>query len=74
MCDNRSMKGKEFIARARKYAKDNGLSIRVDRRHGKGSHVRLYLGNCRTTVQQNDIPKGTLSAMFRQLGIKKEDF
>ena len=74
MCDNISMESKEFIKRAKQYAKAKDLSFRIEKRKGKGSHIRLYLGARRTTVQKGNIPRGTLGAMFRQLDIKKEDF
>ena len=68
------MKGKEFIKRARKYAKDNGLDCHFDSGRGKGSHGMLYIGGRRASVKRSEIGRGLLNAMLKQLNIKKEDF
>jgi mRNA interferase HicA len=68
------MKGKEFIKRAKKYAKANGLDSYFDPSHGKGSHGMLYIGDRRASVKRSEIGRGLLNAMLKQLNIKKEDF
>jgi len=51
------------------------VPCRVDRKRGKGSQVTLYFGNRRTVARSpRDEPKtGTLHAMLRQLGLRRED-
>ena len=68
------MKGKEFIKKAKKYAKANGLDSHFDPGHGKGSHGMLYIGDRRASVKRSEIGRGLLNAMLKQLNIKKEDF
>ena len=53
------MKGSEFISRALKLAKHQGIVARVDKKRGKGSHVTLDYGNNRTVVRN---PKDELTA------------
>ena len=64
----------EFIRRARRYARRNGLDFDYDPAGGKGSHGALTLGDRRTIVPYGEIRRGTLSAMLRQLGIDPQEF
>ena len=68
------MDGTEFIRRAKRYARKRGLKYLYDPRHGKGSHGRLHLGKCITTVPRKEIGKGLLAAMLKDLNIDKEKF
>jgi len=65
------MTGKEFIKKVQNLAKIRGLKNRVDQKRGKGSHVTLYYGNKFTIVRnpKDELKKGTLSAMLKQLGL-----
>jgi mRNA interferase HicA len=69
-----AVNGKEFIRRARKWAKANGLPISVDAARGKGGHQLLKVGDFRTTVKTGEIGEGLLNAMLGQLGIPKKGF
>jgi len=73
-CDIVSVNGREFIRRARRYAKKTGQECRFEAGHGKGSHGRLYVGKSFTTVKRNEIDPALLGAMLKQLKIRKEDF
>ena len=68
------MTGKEFIKRARRYAKLTRKTYRFNPRLGKGSHGMLYIGARRTTVKQGELATGTFRNMLKQLDIAKEDF
>ncbi|HVM79514.1 MAG TPA: type II toxin-antitoxin system HicA family toxin [Stellaceae bacterium] len=70
------MNGAEFIRRLEALAKRTGTTVRLDKRHGKGSHATLYYGARKTTVKdrKKEIGPALLSAMLRQLGLSKEDF
>lgn len=68
------MDGQQFIRRARKWARANGLSERVDASRGKGGHVTQYVGEAFTVVKTGEIKAGLLHAMLKQLGIPKEEF
>lgn len=68
------MSGKDFIARAAKWARKRGLDWSVVPSRGKGSHKTLYVGERRTIVATGEIPPGTLRNMLKQLGIPKEEF
>lgn len=67
------MTGNEFIRRVRKLGRKQGIPVAVHANRGKGSHVTLYFGNAFTVVRnpKDELKKGTLAAMCRQLGIDK---
>ena len=67
------MNGREFVRRARRYARRNGLSFDFDPTRGKGSHGKLSIGDRSTIVQHGEIPPGTFTAMLRQLEINREE-
>ena len=68
------VKGHEFVARARKYAKANHLEFSFNTRRGKGSHAVLKIGIRMTIVASGEIKKGTFHSMLKQLGICKGEF
>ena len=68
------MNGREFVRRARRYARKNRLDFILDTESGKGSHVKLTVSNRSTIVQHGEIPPGTLFYMLRQLGIRYREF
>ena len=68
------MNGREFIRRARTYARKTGQAFRSDPTHGKGSHGRLYVGSRFTTVQRGELSRAMLAAMLRQLDIDRREF
>ena len=67
------MNGREFVRRARRYARRNRLSFDFDPTRGKGSHGKLTIGDRSTIVQHGEIPQGTLAAMLRQLEINRQE-
>lgn len=70
-----AVKGSEFIRKVHNLAKTRALHSRVDEKRGKGSHVTLYLGNRMTIVRnpRDELKTGTLHAMCKQLGIRKDE-
>lgn len=68
------MNGREFIRRARRYARRTRQDFHIDTRHGKGSHVTLSLGNRETTVPYHEIGIGLLNSMLRDLNINRREF
>ncbi len=69
------MRGNEFIRKVQGLAKARGFMCRVDEKRGKGSHVTLYFGD-RLTILRNpkdELKTGTLHAMCKQLGIRRDD-
>jgi len=69
------MRGSEFIRRVQALARRRGLASRVDEKRGKGSHVTLYFGDYLTVVRnpRDELKTGTLHAMCKQPGIRKDD-
>lgn len=67
--------GRVFIERVSEVARSRGVSVRIDSKRGKGSHVTLYYGSRKTTVKdrRKEIPAGLLAAMIRQLGLNRSD-
>ena len=68
------MTSREFIGRAREYARRTGQSFHFDPAQGKGSHSRVYIGPRFTTVRRGELGKGVLAAMLRQLNIDRRGF
>jgi predicted RNA binding protein YcfA (HicA-like mRNA interferase family) len=75
--DTESVKGSEFLRKARSVARSKKLTCKWVPSHGKGSHGTLYVGpRAKTTVQdlKREIPTGTLRAMIEQLELEAKDF
>lgn len=68
------MNGREFLRRARRYAKRTGQPVRFVPGRGKGSHGRLWVGKRFTWVPRSELGPGLLRAMPNQLQIAKEEF
>lgn len=68
------MNDREFLRRARRYARRHRLSFRFDPERGKGSHGMAYLGGRQATVPQGEINRFTLMVVLRQLGINRREF
>ena len=73
-CENHNMDGKEFVKRARRYAKKSGMVFHYDSRRGKGSHGLLFVGERRTVVARGELTKAAFHRMLKQLKIEREDF
>ena len=72
----RGVKGREFIARVFELGRQRGVSVRIDAKRGKGSHITLYYGTRKTIGKdrRKEIGAGLLSSMIRQLGLERADF
>ena len=69
------MKGSEFIRAVEKLGKKQNKPVEFVATRGKGSHGTLYFGKELTTVRnpKDELKKGTLCGMLRQLGLKLND-
>ncbi len=68
------MDGREFVRRARRYARRNKVDFRFDPIKGKGSHSEVRIGVRRTIVKRGEIRQGLLAAMLKQLEIDPREF
>lgn len=68
------MNGREFVRRARRYARRNDLEWRFYPAWGKGSHGRFFIGERFTTVQHGEISSGLLHNMLKDLDIDRRRF
>ncbi len=68
------MNGREFLRRARRYARENGLEFSFNPTRGKGSHGKVYIGDLSTTVQHGEIKPGTFADMLKDLRIDRREF
>lgn len=70
------MTGRQFIARARRWAHARNLQVRFVASEGPGSHGTIYVGERKTTVKdrKKEIGKGLLAKMLGDLKIEKNDF
>ncbi len=69
------MKGAEVVKKIGALGRRRNVPVRFDARRGKGSHGSLYFGARRTTIKdrKQEIGRGLLADMLRQLGIRKDD-
>jgi mRNA interferase HicA len=69
------MTGAELHRKIQKLGRTRGVAVRLDRRHGKGSHATLHYGNRKTTIKdlKKEIGAGLLGAMLGQLGLSRRD-
>ena len=71
-----NVKGREFVDRVFELGAERSVSVRLDTKRGKGSHVTLYYGTRKTVVKdrRKELAPGLLSAMIRQLDLNRSDF
>jgi mRNA interferase HicA len=69
------MTGNEFLRRITRLGRARGITVRFDRRHGKGSHGTLHYGSHKTTLKdlRTEIGTGLLHDMLAQLGLSRHD-
>jgi len=70
------MKGSEFLRRIQELGREKGIPVSFVPHRGKGSHGTLYFGERRTILRnpKDELKKGTLHAMLKQLGIDWKEF
>jgi len=63
------------VRRVRKLGRRRGVAVTFRKERGKGSHGTLYFGSRLTVVRnlKDELKKGTLHAMLKQLGLTLED-
>jgi mRNA interferase HicA len=59
----------------RNAGKGEGITVRLDKKRGKGSHQTLYFGQRKTIIRnpKDELKTGTYHAMLKQLGISEKD-
>jgi mRNA interferase HicA len=69
------VKGAEFIRRVEKLGRARRIKVEFIPRRGKGSHGTLFFGSNFTIVQNRveDLKRGTLHGMLKQLGLTIDD-
>lgn len=69
------MNGNELIKKIRKLGKERDLTVRIDKKRGRGSHFTLYFGNKRTIMKDRtkEIGPGLLKKILDNLGLKRND-
>jgi hypothetical protein len=69
------MTGAELLRKITRLGRVRGVAVRLDQRHGKGSHGTLHYGSHKTTLKdlRKEIGTGLLSAMLGQLGLSRRD-
>lgn len=68
------MNGREFVRRARRYARKTDQYFFFDPTQGKGSHGRVYVGEYSTIVKYGEIPPNLFADMLKQLDINRREF
>ena len=69
------MSGNQFLRKLRALGKQRHISVRIDAARGKGSHQTVYFGAVFTTLRnpKDELKRGTLHGMCKQLGISVND-
>jgi mRNA interferase HicA len=67
MSETAEVKGSEFIRKVQSLAKDRGFASRVDEKRGKGDRLTIVRN------PKDELKTGTLHAMCKQLGIRKDE-
>jgi mRNA interferase HicA len=69
------MNGSELIKILRKLGKQRGLTVRIDKKRGRGSHFTLYFGDNRTIMKDRtkEIGSGLLKKLLDNLGLSRDD-
>jgi mRNA interferase HicA len=69
------MNGSELIKILRKLGKQRGLTVRIDKKRGRGSHFTLYFGDNRTIMKDRtkEISSGLLKKLLDNLGLSRDD-
>ena len=77
--------GNELIKIVRKLGKERDLTVRIDKKRGRGSHFTLYFGNKRTIMKDRTLSivviqnlrrltgPGLLKKILDNLGLKRDD-
>lgn len=68
------MKREAFLSALRAYCKASGLAFGWDKKHGKGSHGKVFVGDRATTVKYGEITPGMKKIMLKQLGLPPDAF
>jgi mRNA interferase HicA len=71
----KAMRGNELIKKVETLGKERGITVRLDKKRGKGSHQTLYFGERKTIIRnpKDELKTGTDHAMLKQLGISEKD-
>ena len=70
------MKGSEFLRKVQDLGHRTGTEVTFAPHRGKGSHGTLYFGEKRTILRnpKDELKKGTMHDMLKQLGIDPKEF
>ncbi|MFO1156625.1 MAG: type II toxin-antitoxin system HicA family toxin [Rhodospirillales bacterium] len=63
------MKREQFLSHLRRYCRKTGLTMVVDEKRGKGSHMGIMVGARRTIVPSGELKPGSIRTILRQLGL-----
>ncbi len=63
------------MRKIKRLGRQNGVSVLLEAKRGKGSHATLHFGQARTVIQdlKKELPQRTFRAMLEQLGLAEAD-
>ncbi len=69
------MTGHELIRKVKRRGRKSSITVKLVARRGKGSHGTLFYGSRFAVVRdlKDELKKGTLHGILRQLGLRLED-
>ena len=66
------MKREQFFSSLRRWCRKNGRPFRVDSVAGKGSHVKLYVGEKATIVKAGELSPVYIAIVLKQLEVPRD--
>lgn len=66
------MKREQLFSALRRWCRKNHRSFLVDTVAGKGSHVKVYVGDASTVVKSGDLSPIYVGLILKQLGLPKD--
>ncbi len=63
------MKRDQLLRELRKIAKEQGRTFEFFTDSGKGSHIRVKLGDKKTTIKDGEMNPGYVKLILKQLGV-----
>jgi len=65
------VKREQFFSDLHRWCRKNSHSFRIDTVAGKGSHVKVYVGDSSTIVKAGELSPVYVAVVLKQLGVPK---
>lgn len=66
------MRRDRLLSALRRWCRKNGRSFRLDTVGGKGSHIKIYVGNASTIIKDGELSPVYVQIILKQLDLPKD--